>query len=259
MVPRGILTPVLSALALLVTAAAAGPDLRTYGTVDALIRNHDAAPKVVLTEVLSRPHAYGLGSLSDLRGEITILDGTAWMSFPPERPGDDRRVEVSRDGAAEAGFLVAAYVDSAQWKPVKIAGPLASETFDGAFQQLAAQNGLGDAPFPFLIEGQFPTLTLAIADGRRLASGPGSEAALQAANYLEQEVGAGGGVEGTLVGFYTPTADARFTHPGARTHVHAVIPARRATGHAAAFTVAPGATLWLPIGTPAGAQGSTGD
>ena len=241
---RGILAGILW----LAGTAAAAPDLRTYGTVDALIHSHDAAPKVVLTDVLSRPHAYGLGSLSDLRGEITILDGTAWMSFPPQKPGEDRRVEVSRDGAAEAGFLVAAYVDPAQWKPVKLTEALTSETFDAAFQKLAAQNGLAGAPFPFLIEGQFPTLTLAIADGRRLPSGPASEAAVQAANYLEQEVGTGGGVEGTLVGFYTPTADGRFTHPGARTHIHAVVPARRATGHAAAFTVAPGATLWLPIG-----------
>lgn len=246
MLRRGVLAAALLAGA--VSAAAAVPDIRTYGSIDTLVRNHDAAPKVVLADVLSRPHAYGLGSLSDLRGEITILDGTVWASYPPARPGEAGRVDVSRAGAEQAGFLVTTYVDPARWKPIKLNGPLSSETLDAALEKLAIENGAGAAPTAFLIEGRFPQLTLAIADGRRLPSGPGSEAAIQQANYLEQEVDSGG-VEGTLVGFYTPAADGQFTHAGARTHVHAVIPDRRATGHVEAFTVSPGATLWLPVGS----------
>ena len=49
--------------------------IRTYGTIRQLIEQHDVAAKVTLSDVVGVPHVYGLGSLSHLRGEITILDG----------------------------------------------------------------------------------------------------------------------------------------------------------------------------------------
>jgi alpha-acetolactate decarboxylase len=223
----------LQRLALLATLAAtiatATPPLATYGTIGRLLREGDAAPKVVLADVLREPHAHGLGSLSELRGEITILDGEAWLSYPPVRDGDAPKVVASKDSREQAGFLVVTHVTPARWRQMKTSTALSAEGLEAALHALVAKNGLAGADIPFRIDGRFTSLTLAIVDGRK-------------GNRLQTETS----VDGTLVGFLAAKDDERFTHAGTRVHVHAVAPARRATGHAQAFTLAPGATVWLP-------------
>jgi alpha-acetolactate decarboxylase len=231
----------------LVAAVAVDPaqSPRTFGTIPQLVRQRDAQPKVDLAEVLREPHAYGLGSLSDLRGEITILDGAAWLSYPPARTGDRPRVVESRKSHESAAFLVVARAAPAEWRQVQIADGLTSERFEAILASILRRQGLSGTALPFRVDGRFSALTLAIADGRKLPPGPGSEEIMKQANFLE-EVSDPQGVDGTLVGFYEPDSDGRFTHAGTHTHVHAIVPARRATGHAQAFTIASGATLWLP-------------
>jgi acetolactate decarboxylase len=223
----------LQRLALLATLAAtiatATPSLATYGTIGRLLREGDAAPKVVLADVLREPHAHGLGSVSELRGEITILDGEAWLSYPPVRDGDAPKVVASKDSREQAGFLVVTHVAPARWRQTKTSTALSAEGLEAALQALVAKNGLAGADIPFRIDGRFTSLTLAIVDGKK-------------GNRLQTETS----VDGTLVGFLAAKDDERFTHAGTRVHVHAVVASRRATGHAQAFTLAPGATVWLP-------------
>ena len=80
-------TPSIVALALAATVSGGLPPVTVHGSIGQLVRQRDTAPKVALAEVLRTPHTFGLGSLSDLRGEITIVDGTAWLSYPPAAPG----------------------------------------------------------------------------------------------------------------------------------------------------------------------------
>jgi alpha-acetolactate decarboxylase len=232
------------ALAAVMTTAAtvSVPPVTTFGTMRQLVREGDATPKAILAAVLERPHAHGLGSISGLRGEIAIVDGTAWLSYPPAAAGAAPKVIASKDSREQAGFLVTAHVDPAQWRRIAVGEALSADNLEAALGKLVAQHGLAGADVPFRIDGKFSTLTLAIVDGRKLPPGATSPDAMKQANHLQTETG----VDATLVGFFAATSDERFTHPGTRVHVHAVVPARRATGHARAFSVAPGATLWLP-------------
>jgi acetolactate decarboxylase len=232
-------------------AASGGlPHVTVYGTIGQVVRQRDVTAKVELAEILLTPHAFGLGSLSDLRGEITIVDGTAWLSYPPDPPdprsgpGAPVQVVASRDVSERAGFLVAAHVDPDRWREVKLSAPITSDNLESVLVKLAAETGIGGADLPFRIEGHFTTLTLAIVDGRKLAPGPGSSEALKKANHLQTETD----VPATLVGFLAAKPDERFTHPGKRVHIHAVVEARRMTGHAQAFKARAGARVWLPAG-----------
>jgi len=231
------------------TVTGGRPQVTVYGTIGQVVRQRDVAAKVELAEVLRTPHAFALGSLSDLRGEITIVDGTVWLSYPPpapSAPGGAPKVVVSSDSAERAGFLVAAHVDPSRWREVKLSAPITSDNLESMLVKLAAENGLGGADLPFRIEGRLSTLTLAIIDGRRVPPGPSSAEVLQKANYLQTEAD----VPATLIGFLAAKPDERFTHPGQRIHVHAVVEARRMTGHAQAFKAPAGVRLWLPAGTP---------
>lgn len=238
----------IAAVASALTAAAvvAAPEITTFGSIRQLVRGRDTAPKVVLAEVLRQPHAHGLGSLAGLRGEITILDGTAWLSYPPAGPGAAPKVVASSDSREQAGFLVATHVAPAQWRRITLAEALSSDGLEAALRRLIEQKGLAGADVPFRIDGKFSTLTLAIVDPRKLPPGASSPAAMKQANYLETLAG----VDGTLVGFFAAQADERFTHADTRVHAHAVVTSRRATGHARAFMIAPGASLWLPLTSP---------
>ncbi len=238
-------SPLIVALALALPATGGQPPVTVYGTIGQLVGQHDVASKVQLAEVLRTPHAFALGSLSDLRGEITIADGAAWLSYPPAAAGDAPRVVVSSDSPERAGFLVAAHVDPGRWREVKMSAPISSDNVESILVKLVAQTGLGGVDLPFRIEGHFTTLTIAITDGRKVPPGPTSEEALKKANTLQTEAD----VTATLVGFLAAKPDERFTHARTRLHVHAIIGARHMTGHAQAFTATAGVKLWLPAGS----------
>ena len=238
-------TPLIVALALALPVSGGQPPVTVYGTVGQLVGRHDAAAKVQLAEVLRTPHAFGLGSLSDLRGEITIADGTAWLSYPPAAPGGAPKVVGLTDSPERAGFLVTAHVDPSRWREVKMSAPISSDNLESILVKLVAQTGLGGVDLPFRIEGHFTALTIAITDGRKVPPGPTSEEALKRANHLQTEAD----VTATLIGFLAAKPDERFTHAGTRIHVHAIVSTLRMTGHAQAFTATAGAKLWLPAGS----------
>src|SRR5688572_4171827 len=73
------------------TVPPAHPKVSTFGHLRAVVHERDLAPKVKLAEVLARPHAYAVGALSELRGEVTIVDGVAWLAYPAA--GGGARVE----------------------------------------------------------------------------------------------------------------------------------------------------------------------
>ena len=124
------LVPLALALALAGTVSGGLPQVTVYGSIRQVVSQRDVAPKVQLGEVLRTPHAFGLGSLSDLRGEITIVDGTAWSSYPPAAPGAAPKVLVSSDSAERAGFLVTAFVDPGRWREVKLSAPISSDNLE---------------------------------------------------------------------------------------------------------------------------------
>jgi acetolactate decarboxylase len=237
----------------LLAAEAEGP--RSFGDVRRVVRDHDVAPKVTLGAVLESPHAYGLGSLSELRGEIVIIDGKAWLSYPPrslkqttlstDNPFSEP-IRVKTEGVADekAAFLVATHVDPAAWTKVELPEGLSSKNLEATLIREARAHGLKDRDLVFRATGTFETLTLAIVDGRRFPPGPGSEEILKAANVTLQVSGGG---TGELVGFYTRANESPFTHPGSHAHTHAVVPRgqRGAAGHAQEFVMKPGAVLWL--------------
>jgi alpha-acetolactate decarboxylase len=241
---RAILTAGLFATGVALAGTVSGglPQVTVYGTIRQIVRQRDVAAKVELAEVLRTPHAFGLGSLSDLRGEITIVDGTAWLSYPPAGPGGVPRVVASSDSPERAGFLVTAPVEPSRWREVQLSAPISSDNLESVLVKLAAEKGLAGVDLPFRIDGHFATLTVAIIDGRKLPPGPSSEEALKKANHLQTEAD----VAATLVGFLAAKPDERFTHPRTRLHVHAVVEARRMTGHAQGFRATAGVRVWLP-------------
>jgi len=223
----------------------APPAVETYGTIRGLTQSRDLAPKVTLSAVQAAANAYGLGSLSDLRGEITILDGVVWLAFAPAAGTNEApRVVSSLQSSETAAFLAVSHVSPPAWQAFGLEAPLTSENLQATIERMLppARKKKGARPFPFRVEGHFQLVTLAIVDGQRLPPGARGEAAIEKTNLMQALREA----DGTVVGFYSPKEGAAFNHAHKRLHAHAVLPRNQAAGHLQTFVMARGATLLFP-------------
>jgi acetolactate decarboxylase len=192
-------------------------------------------PTVKLADVPS-PHLYALGALSELRGEVLILDDRKVASYPA-RQG----VRVEQDASAErATLLVAAQVPA--WRRLPIAADISSADFDARIGAMAAAAGMDvTKPFPFLIEGRFHDVAWHVLDGESLPPTASHDDRMSAARR-----GALPSAEGFALGFYSTAHVGIFTHMGRRTHVHGLFPSNGIMGHCDDLGVAAGSVLLLP-------------
>jgi len=225
--------------------AATPPPLEIYGSIRGLAQKHDLAPKVTLSDVQKSANAYGLGSLSDLRGEITIVDGMAWLAYPPAAGSTVAPRFVSTlESSERAAFLAVSHVPPPAWHAFGLDASVTMDDLQATIERLLppARKKKGARPFAFRVEGHFQQVTLAIVDGAQLPPAARGEAALDKTNVLQ----ALREVDGTVVGFYSPKDGAAFNHAHQRLHAHVVLPRNQASGHLKTFIIAPGATLLFP-------------
>ena len=231
------------------TAEATRPwdgELRVYGSLRAMLHEGQTDAQVTLDTLLPNPDLYAVGALAGLSGEITVIGGNAYLSYPE---GEGTRTEMLSASGAGAALLVAAEVP--RWHTVTTREPIRFEELDEAIGKLAASAGMSlDARFPFLVEGDFEDLQWHVIDGTRLPAGETShqdhlEAAVQAARPR---------ASARLVGFYSQRDAGVFTHMGSKTHLHCVLEGPLAAGHVDHVDVPAGATVKFPEGADSPAR-----
>lgn len=200
-----------------------------------------AHPRVTLSKAMERPHAYAVGAMAGLDGEVTIVDGQAWLSRPSGQ-GLDTEGPTSTT-AGKAAYLTVAYVD--RWKEASMQRAFAGEELERFIADQGRHHGIDvERPFPFVIEGELSDLQAHVINGIcPMKPGVRLTADVQPWRYqLERPVRA------TIVGFYAPDSVGKLTHPGTAIHAHAVIDVdgRPVTAHVERLTVAPGGVLRLP-------------
>ncbi len=228
--------------------------VRVDGSLREVVREGRIDARVGLAALLPDRDLHALGALAGLRGEVTIVAGRTWLAYPGDAGG--ARHDVVPESAEQAALLVSARVP--EWRRTTIDEDVAFADLDAWVERTARAAGVDVArPFPYLVEGPVKDLRWHVIDGRRLAPGPSShEDHLRAA--VAEELAAGTAL---LVGFFGPDHAGIFTHHTTRTHVHAIVEERRASGHVDHVVVGAGARLALPVprapeGVPAGSAGS---
>jgi alpha-acetolactate decarboxylase len=92
---------------------------------------------VELAEVVKRPHAYGVGALERLEGEVTIIDGTVLVCRSEGgRPQLDKSRTTPTD---EAALLVVAHVD--RWQEVPVTKALSGEALEDFIADAGKKEG----------------------------------------------------------------------------------------------------------------------
>jgi alpha-acetolactate decarboxylase len=213
--------------------------VRTYGALRAMMHEGQTGPQVSLPDLRPGSHSYGVGALSELRGEVTILDDTVWLAYP----GDDgkARVETVRASDEKAALLVVASVPA--WKAVTLDEDVPFDSLDKAVETLAQNQNLDiNEAFPVVIEGAFANLSAHVIDGRKISADAHSHQE-HMRTALRTELAA---ATGTLVGFFSKHHHGVFTHMGSNTHFHVVLPGEKITGHVDQVLIRRGSTLKLP-------------
>jgi acetolactate decarboxylase len=191
--------------------------------------------RVAIAPLLVPPHMHAVGALAGMRGEITVVDGTALLALG-ERDSGRASAGAAEEGAA---LLVASYV--ADWSRVTIKEDIAFADLDARIEALARAAGVDvDKPFPFRVEGQF-------ADVRwHVLKGPPSSATAPHDHTGNAVVGEQAAMSGTLFGFVSKHHQGAFTHMGQNIHAHVVNASAALAAHADQVSIRASSILALP-------------
>lgn len=213
--------------------------VRVHGTLRAIFHEGQSSATVNLDSLLPNPRLYAVGALAELAGEVTVVGGVAYLSYPSGP--DETRTEATSRTTRGAALLVVAEVGA--WQSVTTTRTIPFEELDQEIAGLAVSAGMRlDERFPFLIEGEVQDLQWHVIDGGRLPGGVASHQDHAAASVQESAEHA----KATLVGFFSETDQGVFTHAGARTHIHSVVHEPLSSGHVDHVVIPAGTTVKFP-------------
>jgi alpha-acetolactate decarboxylase len=180
----------------------------------------------------------GIGSLSGLRGEIAILDGAIWVSYPN---GEGVRTERLEQRDELVAFLATPSVDV--WISHELDHTVPYERIPAEVERAVAQTKLDRSrPFPIVIEGELSDLKFNVVDGSALTNDhPSREDMLRTAVKVDLPA-----ARGSLVGYYFQHEQPALIHAGQHVHLHVVLPEANQMGHLDAVTIQRGARSRLP-------------
>lgn len=200
--------PRFASLLLIWCAACAGspepaPPVEAVGSMRAVLREGRSEPRVQLTEATA-PTTIGVGALSGLQGEVTILDGQTLVAR-----GDRVTVAQPED---QATLLVTA--DVTRWQRIPLGDIADLDGLEAAIAATLTERGSDPTgPWPLRVRGEANHLALHVIAGACPIAHPDGPAPWR-------WTGSGTPVE--LIGFYAEGAHGRLTHHGRKTHLHAV-------------------------------------
>jgi acetolactate decarboxylase len=172
----------------------------------------DIRGKANLADLPRSTQLYAIGPAAGLVGEITVIDGR--LSLARSEHG---KVETSSDFKGQASFLVWATVP--QWQDAVPIGQSVANAVDleKLIETKARLAGLDtDEPFPFLLQGTFPSVNYHV-----VMPPPARGLHGNSASHVESQLNLSGkGKSGTVVGFYSKKHEGVFTHSGSYSHLH---------------------------------------
>jgi hypothetical protein len=217
-------------------------EVKVWGALRAIMHEGKTGPQVALADATAGSHAYGVGALSGLQGETTIVDGVAWVA----RVRQDGGVQVTNAPPAgeSATLLVVARVS--EWRSVVVANDIGPDELDDRLEAIARANGIDvERPFPLLVEGELDGVEWHVLNGAKPAVGAGHDDHMRGATK-----GIIRAQSGLLVGFFSKQHEGVFTHMGRRTHLHVLTANHAIMGHADRAGIRAGEILKLPVLTP---------
>lgn len=218
--------------------------VQQWGTLREVMHGMVTEGQVRLSEVINKPHVYGIGAPDKLQGEILLADSKAWIATIQD--GDHIGIRQADGSGDTAVFLAVSQVP--KWLEVTVDRDISAEKFDDFIRETLSRTGLDQVEtVPFVIEGQFASVDLHVLNGQCPFAEAESEIEGSGPPHRESIQNA----RGLLVGFYSETGAGRITHHWTRTHVHALLGSEgeRVGGHVDAVALKAGTVVRVPART----------
>lgn len=212
--------------------------VRAYGAFRLFMQKQDYSPKVSLGDARATGATDGVGAVSGLRGEITLIDGRYVVSY-----GGGCKGECPSPHSETAGLLGTGQVRS--WHhPILVPERLVGKALEDFITAQAKAKGIDlEKPFPLRLKGTLVDVQMHVIEAPNAGfTGHGSKVRM-----AKQDEFGYAEIAGDVVGFYAPsTMHGILTHPGELFHFHWIDPAHTRTAHLDAFGMEKGAELLLP-------------
>jgi acetolactate decarboxylase len=214
-------------------------NVHVHGSLRAMLHENQFGSQIDLATLPQSPHLFGLGALADLAGEVLVLEGRTYVSYP--NGAHAATTEELPTASLGAALLVTTQVEA--WDGFVVEAEIAWEDFEATLRQWVERLGWDTQQrLPFQIIGRFPELQWHVIDGSRLQGGGGShEQHLQAASRLQAQNAAA-----RIVGFYSLQDQGVFTHRDAISHLHCLTSEPQQMGHVDRMVVPAGARVLFP-------------
>ncbi|NER14811.1 decarboxylase [Leptobacterium flavescens] len=205
------------------------------GALQEIMRG-EAGKDISLSVLQDKKHAYALGAIAGLKGEIQVLDGKGYISSVS---GNEVFTDTTLN--KKASLLVYSYVE--KWKSIQVPKEVISkeqlETF--VFKE-AEKNDLNtEEPFAFLLEGSPERTDWHVINW--------TEGDSEHSHRKHKESGLNGSLykeELTILGFYSNKHKGIFTHHSTNMHLHFVDKKKKLGGHVDDLKLGEGMILKLP-------------
>lgn len=207
----------------------------SIGTLKQIMREGDIAAKVDLQTLAGKPQLYGLGAAENLKGEILIWQGEAFLTTVA---GSGL---ATYDGFRKSASLLV-YSEVSAWDSLPIPPEVNElDKLEEFLVQTAQELGINTKhPFPFLLKGRPEMVSWHVVDWDI------DDPVHTHAKHLESGMQSGWKNTPTeILGFFGPTPGI-FTHHDSRLHLHATTPDRRLVAHLDQATGINGMHLYLP-------------
>jgi len=209
----------------------------TVGEEEDLIKKGDMKTHITLKELQSKPHLYGIGSVTNLKGFIVIDDDKPFTSFV-----ENGSVLIDSSWNSEATLLVYAQVDN--WKEVSIPDSVKTyKSLERFVLQSANDNDINPKEaFPFLVRGTIPSINWRVTDwdqkDKEITNKKVKKSGLQ---------GTANNVITTIVGFYCTNQYRVLAEHNTKMHLHFVSDNRQVSGHVDDISLDGNIRLYLPV------------
>ncbi|MEE9373323.1 MAG: hypothetical protein V3V00_09750 [Saprospiraceae bacterium] len=206
------------------------------GALKNIMHKGDISAKADLQDFQNGANLYALGAIENLKGEIQIFD-----SQPFNTEVIDNTMVIDSTFSKKATLLV--YASVSHWNTTNIPDKIVTyDDLENYILQVANHNQIvTDEPFPFIIEGEPKSFNWHIINWNDGDKEHSHEKHISSGLH-----GTSNNKEVQMLGFYSDSHHAIFTHHTTNMHIHVKTKDEKIAGHVDDLILGKGMTLKLP-------------
>lgn len=213
-----------------------GYEVEYAGALKKIMHESDVSAYADLRDLKDKKNVYAVGAVEGLKGEVLILKGQPYVSMV-----EDSHLVIHPSFDYKASLLV--HTEIAEWSEMEVDTEIRTYDELESFVAMAAEERGVDVtvPFPFLLSGSVDSLYWHVIDW------PVGDTIHTHEKHIQSGLsGIHENQEVEVLGFYSDSHHAIFTHHTTNMHLHFISKDRKQSGHVDDLLLGEGMTLYLP-------------